>query len=163
MCLWPSGIIWLMWALGRILITHPRSYFVASFFSCCTASMADVVIREMQGENRNEHELVVNVLVLWISMSVCAYLPECLHHCVSTRHRVKQPEVWSNFLRVMEVITALARCSDWSLLVTMGWCDFVWGRVSGSRLSNQVWFRREDVFNQADSSYTLQVMRLWIS
>lgn len=37
---------------------------------------------------------------------------------VSTRHRVR-----SNFLRVMEVITARAPCSDWSLLVTVGWCE----------------------------------------
>lgn len=59
-------------------------------------------------------------------MRVCLGIPGWL--CVSTCHKVKQPEVWSNFLGVMEVITSLAHCSDWSLLRTMDQSDFVWGR-----------------------------------
>lgn len=106
--------------------------------------------------------MIVNVLVL--SVSVCRQLRRCVRLIC---HQVKQPEVWSNFLCVMEVITALAHCSDWSLLVTMGWCDF-WGRVSGNRLSNQVRFRRRDMFNHSHSNYTLQFGRwgileqLWV-
>lgn len=49
---------------GEDINYAPSLLFCCIFFSCCTASMADVVIREMQGENRIEHELVVNVLVL---------------------------------------------------------------------------------------------------
>lgn len=46
----------------------PAGLFCSVFLSCCTASMAEVVIREMKRGNRNEHELVVNVLVLSICM-----------------------------------------------------------------------------------------------
>ncbi len=46
----------------------PEALFCSTFFSCCTASMAEVVIREMKRGNRNERELVVNVLVLSICM-----------------------------------------------------------------------------------------------
>lgn len=156
MRLWPLGIIRLVRAARRKLITRLSFYFVASLFllSCFCGSGSD---------KRNEEWGQKRARAGWerartddLYVSPCMPVWTAAPLCVSACHQVKQPEVWSNFLLVMEVITALAHCSDWSLLVTMGCCDFVWGRVSG----NQVGFRREDVFNQAHSSFTLQVMRL---
>lgn len=131
---------------------------------CCTASGAEV------SDKRNE-EGETEISASWLqtcsycqSVSVHPYLSEDLYGRASLyMSQVIQLRVWSNFLRVMEVITARAHCSDWSLLVTMGRCDSFWGRVSGRRLSNQVEFRREDVFNQAPCSSAPQVRRRWIS
>lgn len=66
---------------GRILMTCSDFYFVPSF-PCCAASLAEAAIREMKVENRNENKPVANVPALRICVSVCAYLPECLHCCV---------------------------------------------------------------------------------
>lgn len=146
----PFGVIWLVWAPRREW-KHPG---LACFFFLFYAPMADVVIREMRREEQ-EWERAECECACIVNLYTPVYKSAC--------HQVKQPEVWSNFLCGMEVVTALAHWSDWSLLVTMGWCDSVWGTVSRSRLSNQVGFRREDVFNQARSSYSVQVTRLWIS
>ena len=121
-------------------------------------------------DKRNE-EGETEISVSW--MQTCSYCQSVSVHPHPTEDlygraflymsQVIQLRVRSNFPRVMEVITVRAHCSDWSLLVTMGRCDSFWGRVSGRRLSNQVGFRREDVFNQAPSSSAPQVRRRWIS
>ena len=58
-------------------------------FCSISSPMAEVVIRETKRQSRNEHELLVNVLVLSIRavrVQVCAYPCERLHRCVEFLH-----------------------------------------------------------------------------
>ena len=169
MCLWPLGNNWIGLSAAEEMKNTPEPLVCSiSFLPWCFYGWVD---KRNEEAEQSERELLANGLErTWVCVCVCvclcvcvlvhAYLPECLCHLVYFNMPQSQTDL--GLVQFLPYDGSHYSSGSQLWLKSFSHNGPAWLCLTQGQLSNQR-FRREDVFNQAHSSSTLQVMRQGMS